>query len=456
MVGKHWIALVMVGLLLGLSSQAIAGPQESKKSAEQSQDKECCTDGTCEKCVAQAAADKLAASTEKEDAAFSSTHRQTSVFAPEVDGKSAALGVFRVRDDGNLVVAVSPKRRARRKKKDSESRSAKGYVQIYSPELELVSQHPLEFVPSAMALDKSGRIFVGGEGKLVKMSRDGEVLISKVSPTMESVDMDELRAEIRETLEKQQEQIKKSFAKQIESLSKQVEKVEAIEEEERTKADKRKLTRIQSQLNSYKQFLKQQGGEVTEEMIDQRLQYSSGISAITVTAKDLFMATTARSGSGFEVYRMNHELEGSECVIKRLRGCCGQMDVYAHGENVYVAENTKFKVGVYDREGNSLASFGDRLKGDNQGFGSCCNPMNVHCCSNGDILTAESSVGKIKRFNTDGEMVGYVGKAMIGGGCKKVTIGFDEGRDRYYVQSEDANEICVLNPAKSEKGPAQE
>jgi hypothetical protein len=127
-----------------------------------------------------------------------------------------------------------------------------------------------------------------------------------------------------------------------------------------------------------------------------------------------------------------------------LSGCCGQFDIQANEDYLLLAENTKFQVGMLDHDGKRISSFGksSRLGGD--GFGGCCNPMNVRCCDNGDILTAESSIGTIKRFNQAGELVGLIGKAKIGGGCKHVALGFDKARDRYYIQFEDKNGICVL------------
>ncbi len=198
---------------------------------------------------------------------------------------------------------------------------------------------------------------------------------------------------------------------------------------------------------------RQKDAQVIEQMIEQRIKSNSNITAVAVTDQDVFVATSARTGSGYEVYRMTHNLEEPECVLKRLRGCCGQMDIHAVGDKIYVAENTKFNVGIYDRDGQKVSSFGQRLNKDNQGFGSCCNPMNVLCCENGDILTAESSIGKIKRFDSDGNLVEYVGRARIGGGCKHVAFGFDEKLDRYYVQYEDNNQICILaaNDAQPEQ-----
>jgi hypothetical protein len=61
-------------------------------------------------------------------------------------------------------------------------------------------------------------------------------------------------------------------------------------------------------------------------------------------------------------------------------------------------------------------------------------------------VTAESSIGRLKRFSPDGELLSIIGRARIGGGCKHVSIGHDESRNRFYVQYEDANHICVMLP----------
>jgi hypothetical protein len=149
---------------------------------------------------------------------------------------------------------------------------------------------------------------------------------------------------------------------------------------------------------------------------------------------------------GYEVWRTSSTFEKSGRVIDGLRGCCGQMDIITKGDKILTAENTKFQVGFYDLTGAKLTSFGKRHSEDENGFGSCCNPMNVLCCSNGDIITAESSIGHIKRFSDKGDLLAVIGRARIGGGCKHVALGHDEKRDRYYVQYQDMNHICIMLP----------
>ena len=70
--------------------------------------------------------------------------------------------------------------------------------------------------------------------------------------------------------------------------------------------------------------------------------------------------------------------------------------------------------------------------------------MNVRPLADGTVLTAESSIGHIKRFDQDGKLLGYIGKARIGGGCKHCALGYDSNSDQYFLMHQDANKICVL------------
>ena len=453
---KFMFNLFVVVMLTGFVS-CLTGVAQEAASAATKQKCENCADGEC-KC-ADAEKDVATSAKAKKSDSLKSTHVQTSTFSPQINGKNARLSTFRIRPDGNIVACVSPmsQRRGKKKKDEDAPKVHAGYIQVYSPDLELVNEFGLPFAPTAIDLDQSGNMFVGGAGKVAKLSKEGEIVAECESPNMVGVDMEELKREMKEEMIEQQEQMKKSFERQIKQMEERIAKLkEKSEEEELSKAEAKKLKRYETQLDSISSFFDQQQTEITDEQIEARLQFSSRITAIAVTQDDLYVATTARVGYSYEVYRFNHNFENPERVLEGLRGCCGQMDIHAMGENLAVAENTKYNVAVYDRDGKEVNRFGERLSGDNQGFGSCCNPMNVLCCENGDYLTAESSVGKIKRFNEAGELVGYIGEAKIGGGCKHVAFGHDAERNRYYVQHEDSNKICILNArpiqdAKAEK-----
>ena len=315
------------------------------------------------------------------------------------------------------------------------------------------------FFPMPFDVDSSGNLFVGGESQISRLTKDGEIVASAPSPNTEGKDLEQLKADLVLQTEQQQNQAREVYKKQIARIQEQVDKIELIEEDKRSKADLARLKTYHSQLQTY-QRLSEGRINVGEAVIESRLKSQFKISSIALTANDVFVATSAPSGSGYVVYRMDHDLKNPECVLKNLRGCCGQMDVDASPDKIYVAENTKYRVGVYDRDGKELAGMGEKVNKDNQGFGGCCNPMNVLCCPDGTVLTSESTTGKIKKFNSDGELVGYVGSAKIGSGCANVSFGYDSIRDRYYVQHKAENTICVLNrddsPGELESEPKLE
>lgn len=372
-----------------------------------------------------------------------STHIQTGKFTPQIDGQSAELSFFRVHE-GQLIVALSPVSGS--EVEGENAGTAPGYIQIYNLDLDLVNQFQLAFAPTAFDVDQSGNLFVGGTGQVIKLSRQGEIIASCESPNLIGVDMEEFKRERKQKLVTQLKARKKSWREYLEGVKKQLAEIkEAMDAgKSLSEDDKRRLKMLESECDTFSKML-ESSDEVTDATVEATIRFSSRITAIAITTNDLFVATYAQSGSGYEVYRFDHNFEQPKRVLEGLRGCCGQMDIHAFGEKFAVAENTKFNVAVYDRDGEEMNRFGENVRVQKQGFSSCCNPMNVLCCENGDYLTSESSVGKIKRFNVHGELIGYVGDAKIGAGCKRVALGFDPKLDRYFVQHQDTNEICILN-----------
>lgn len=416
------------------------GEAKATSSAKKVQECECeCEDENCNgQC--KVSADVASTDSKKDDGkGFSSTHIQTDQFVPQIDGEDANLATFRVRGDGHVVTCVSPR--------EQDDSKPSGYIQVYTHDFDLVEQFDLPFQPYSLDLDPSGAMYVAGEGKIAKVSSDGKIEKTVQSPTMVGLDMEQLKKDIIEEMEASQREMAESFGKEIEQLKERIAKIEETEEADRTKRQKRQYKNLNTQLEQFEGMVGDFNVEVSDEMVEWQLQSKSAITALAISGEDLFVSTAARKGFGYDVYRMSMDMENPEVVLEGLSGCCGQMDIHARDGNLYVAENTKYSVGIYDRDGEELSSFGERLSGANQGFGSCCNPMNVFCCPNGDVLTAESSIGKIKRFDSEGNLIGYVGRARIGGGCKHVAFGVNEELNLYYVQYEDKNQICVLAPA---------
>jgi sugar lactone lactonase YvrE len=141
---------------------------------------------------------------------------------------------------------------------------------------------------------------------------------------------------------------------------------------------------------------------------------------------------------------MNHEFQNAEVIISGLSGCCGQMDVQASSTGLYVAENSRHRVVRYEANGKLVSTWGKGDRTGVDGFSSCCNPMNVCFGKNGDVFTAESNTGRIKRFTADGKFVDYVGDIKLVPGCKNVSIAVSPDGDRVYMLDITRNHIVLM------------
>jgi len=137
-------------------------------------------------------------------------------------------------------------------------------------------------------------------------------------------------------------------------------------------------------------------------------------------------------------------------VVEKLRGCCGQMDIQAHDNKLWIPHNARHCVECRDREGKEVSKFGTSGKVKPKDFGGCCEPKNLRILSNGDILAAESGPPTcIKRFSADGkfkEVVALAGNSK--GDCVRVSVEMSADGKRYYMLDTTRDVIRVFQ-AKS-------
>jgi hypothetical protein len=130
------------------------------------------------------------------------------------------------------------------------------------------------------------------------------------------------------------------------------------------------------------------------------------------------------------------------------------MDVQAHGDDVWVAENSRHSVVHYSKEGKKLGQFGSREReSSGASFGGCCNPMNLCFLPDGNLLTSESE-GKVKCFTPEGKYVGLAGSVAVSGGCKNVAIGSSHDGKYIYFYDLGGSQIIIL--AKQGEGDVKE
>ncbi|MCK5174668.1 MAG: hypothetical protein KAR47_14840 [Planctomycetes bacterium] len=183
-------------------------------------------------------------------------------------------------------------------------------------------------------------------------------------------------------------------------------------------------------------------------------------SGIEVMGDDIFVCygsgRSVRSLS--DVVRFNRDLEEPVVIMEEARGCCQRLDIVAKDGFVYIAENARHRVVKCDRDGNIITRWGQKDPKDIEGFGSCCNPMNLCFGSDGTLYTAESGLARIKRYTPDGKYLGLVGhvgtERFIKAGrqaasCSNIAVAVSKDKSRVYVMDYSNNLIRVLAKAEN-------
>lgn len=305
--------------------------------------------------------------------------------------KAGVLKNFCLNALGNLLVCYSPMA-APLTEGDNGSAVKGPAIRVYAPSGELLDTWPIDIRPAAICAAKDGTIYVGGEGRVLKLDATGKVLASVASPVADlPVDMSSEMLELMDP-----------------SLRSQPAEVERM----RANLERRR-------------------GDVT---------------GLTVTDQDVFLSVPAPNDFTYQVYRMDRDLQASERVVDKLRGCCGQMDIQSHDGNLWISHNARHRVECRDREGRQLSSFGKSGRVKAQDFGGCCEPKNIRVLPNGDILAAESGPPScIKRFSAGGEFLGVVAIFKEDeGDCVRVTVERSADESRYYLLDTAENAIRVF------------
>ncbi len=381
------------------------------------------------------------------------THKQISTIDPKDGDKKYDLNTFALGPDGNLWLCCTDT--APIEGEYSPEQSGNGVILIKQPTGETVKRIPLEFAPQAINFAEDGTAYLAGSGKVAHLNIDGTM--DKLIKAPNLLDDAEMKKKLEAMSKKMVAQVSSSYTEQIKRLDEQIaslqEEAKKIDEsdERALKRNKSRTELLEQQKSTYAESLKS-----IEESYSQMFGGDAGLeqvkraTGIAVGKNDVFVSLPSLEGFGYAVYRLDRNLENAKLIKDDLGGCCGQLDIQTDGTDLLVAENTAFRVGRYDRDGKDISGFGERKKDGNDGWGSCCNPMNIRCLENGEILTAESSIGDIKRYSKSGEYLGKIGNAKISGGCKHVAVHFDTKRDWYYLMNEGLDNITVLGPRDSQ------
>jgi hypothetical protein len=390
-----------------------------------------------------AAIEEAAAESQPESTGAKPTHKQSALINVNADGlQTASVQCFCLASDDRLLAACS---------------GPANEIRVFTPDGKFVEAFKLPVAPEAINVAPDGTILVAGDGKLLRLSAEGGELLSVDSPHAEAMNHD--KAKIREQVIAEHKQ---QFAIMPQMLEAYNEAIKTVEQQLKDLGDGEdaatERAAYEQTLEAYRsakeQIEKQYGDqkeptELTEEQIDElvaaSVKYKTKVASISATKDNVFIACNAPVGYGYDVWRMNAEFADGDKIVSGLSGCCGQMDVQASADGVFVAENSRHRVCRYDDDGELVCTWGKGASEGVEGFASCCNPMNLAFGKGGVVYTAEDTTGRIKRYKPDGTLLSVVGAADVVPGCKKVSIGVDSTGDRVYMLDITRNHIAVLS-----------
>lgn len=350
--------------------------------------------------------------------------------------KTSKVNAFCLDDKGRILAACG---------------SGPGEIRVLNAEGEELAVYEVEIMPEAINTAPDGTILVAGQGKVLRLSSEGKLLKEADSP--HAIALEENKESLRQQAEANLRQTGPSAAEIIKSYQQMMEQLEEKKKTtELNEQEERILTILPQEIEKFEEQLKVEeektDGGISEEAISQQIkqimQSKLHVASISSDGKAVYVATPAATGYTFEVWKMSPEFSNGEVVVSDLRGCCGHMDVQACEKGVYVAENARHRVACFGTDGSITNTWGKADRTGKDGFTSCCNPMNVCFDKTGDVYTAESNTGRIKRFAADGTFKEFVGDVKLVPGCKNVSIAISPDNNRVYMLDITRNHIVLM------------
>jgi hypothetical protein len=371
---------------------------------------------------------------------FKTTHKVVSSVSVKGE-KGMTLQTLCLDGKGRVVGLVAPP-----KPFGAPMKGASAEVHLFDADGKPVKNWKVDFHATAVNCGADGSIYVAGDGKLAKFDADGK-LVGEITelPHVAAIlkDKEALKTKAEAQLKKEKEQMVQVYGNARKQLTEQLKKIEDKKPEERTKTEERQIAQFKEIIKQYEQIENDYKSRTVEQVIEQMTGRVRVANGLAVSEKDVFVAC-GDFGYGYAVWRFSKDLKEPKQILGEIGGCCGQMDIQCHGNDVLVAENTKHQFAKYDREGKKLGSFGKRgADTDPACFGSCCNPMNVRAVAVGDVYTAESE-GIIKRFSPSGEFIETAGVVRLTGGCKNVAVAVSADAKKIYFCDLPGSKFHVL------------
>ena len=393
------------------------------------------------------------------------THSQVQLIRVAVAGGGERLTTFAIDKKGRVLAGVAATASA---------------IRVYDESGARIADWPLPVPPEAINVGPQGDIFVGGQGRLLRLDASGKIEKEAQAPNVAGARdaavlvQGRLRKQAKRDADAAVQSKVRAYQKRLALVESRIAAVDreideaadepdAADVQKKLRAKRASYVRMQASLKksidnppSRTQTDRRRAAppataEDEAQQLQQLVANQMKMVSISASKTDVFVACSSASGYGFDVWRTTHDFADGHKIGESLRGCCGQMDVQANDNGVYVAENTRHRVRCFSRDGAQLLEFGSRSSGGAAGFEGCCNPMNVAFGPQQTVYTAEAGSGRVMRFSPEGTFLGVVGAVDLVPGCKKVSIAVSPTGDRVYMLDITRGHIVVMEP-KDSKG----
>ena len=403
---------------------------------------------------------------QQDGAASPATHRQERLIQVVSGQPNEKLTTFAVDAKGRVLAGVA---------------GDAPMLRVYGITGKQVGQWALPVPPEAVNVGPRGDVFVAGQGVLLKLDEEGQITLKRDMPNMAGAAdaavgiQKRVQEQGRRDLNTRQQAQVQGYKKRLADIERKladtdqdlveldkkelaeggdvdVEKITSL----RTVLQKRRANYVKLQTNlennirnppSPKWASNRRGAPPQPEPqvdVRQLVAAQARVASISASKDEVFFTCSSSTGNGFDVWRTDDQFGKAKKIGESLRGCCGQMDVQANDNGIYVAENTRHRVRGFTRDGKQVLEFGSRERGREDAFEGCCNPMNVAFGEDGSVYTAESGSGRIKRFTADGKFMELVGQVELVPGCKKVSIAVSPKGDLVYMLDITRGHIVVM------------
>ena len=151
------------------------------------------------------------------------------------------------------------------------------------------------------------------------------------------------------------------------------------------------------------------------------------VSAIKIFKADILVGdASARIIRRFDASGRQIGLIGDQSKTKTFILPNGRLDLDVDAAGVVRATDTgRHQVSAWALDGTPLGKFGKFGMTDPADFVGCCNPMNVATTPDGNVVTAEKMVARVKVYTADGRLLAVIGTEHFDPKCTQIHLAVD-------------------------------